>query len=277
VYPFVLESVGNWGVTASVAPPDGFVADYPSMSAQVQSEIEAVQFTITEVGSDLLPTRTTFQVIHGSRRHTVRSEVGLLLTPDYARARGFDVAALEGQGLIVRPDRQGSEGRGRFTGAPEQIGAQLVGEDRRKAADGSDVADTDATGSGAAATAHDPARTAHGKWDPTWAPASVLPAISGRGLAAWPSPFSGNSALQVAFGLPEGSLPPDLELGLFDVLGRRVAVIPTDLAIGRDGVARLAWGADELRRGDVAPGVYFLQALAPSVGMRAECKLVVTR
>jgi len=81
----------------------------------------------------------------------------------------------------------------------------------------------------------------------------------------------------VGFGLPEGSLPPDLELGLFDVLGRRMATIPTDLALGRDGVARLAWGAEELRRGDVAPGVYFLRAFAPSIGMQAECKLVVTR
>jgi len=203
--------------------------------------------------------------------------VGLLLTPDYARARGFDVAALEGRGLIVHPDRQGGGGRGRFAGAPEEAVAQQVGNDQSKAADGSDIADSDATGSGAAARAHDSATTADGKSDPTWVAASVLPAISGRGLAAWPSPFSGNGALQVAFGLPDGSLPPDLELGLFDVLGRRVAVIPTDLAIGRDGVARLAWGADELRRGDVAPGVYFLQALAPSVGMRAECKLVVTR
>jgi hypothetical protein len=234
--------------------------------------VEAVQFTITEVGSDLVPTRTTFQVTHGNRRHTVRSEVGLLLTPDYARARGFDVAALEGQGLIVDPDRRGGGGRGRFAGAPEETVALGAGEEDPKTGAG-----TGATTSNAAAHTDEPAKNAEGKSDPAWAAASVLPPLSGRGLAAWPSPFTGNGALHVAFGLPDGSLPPDLELGLFDVLGRRVAVIPTDLAVGRDGVARLAWDANALRRGDVAPGVYFLRALAPSVGMRAECKLVVTR
>jgi len=253
VYPFVLESIGNWGVTASVAPPDGFVADYSSLAAEVQSEIEAVQFTITEEGSDLVPTRTTFQVTHANRRHMVRSEVGIGLTPEYARARGFDVAELRARGLIVDRDRRGGGGHGREAGAPEAANARLAGDDKPKPAASSTQAKESE-------------------------PSLGVPDVSRElGLTAWPSPFSGNGVLHVAFGLPDGALPPDLELGLFDVLGRRVATIPTDLSVGRDGVAHLAWEGAEVRRGDVAPGVYFLRALAPSVGMRTECKLVVTR
>ena len=89
-------------------PPEGFVADYDSLSENVDNELEAVQFTITEVGSDLVPTETTFQVEHKGRFYEVRSHVGIRLTPDYAQSRGFNVAALRAQGLIMeRPGNQG--------------------------------------------------------------------------------------------------------------------------------------------------------------------------
>ncbi len=103
LYPFVFDSVGDWGVTASVTPPEGFVADYNELSADVQTEVESVQFTITEVGSDLVPTETTFKVSHKGEQKLVRSNVGILLTPDYARSRGFDVEKLRTKGLIVEP------------------------------------------------------------------------------------------------------------------------------------------------------------------------------
>jgi hypothetical protein len=251
VYPFVLESVGSWGVITSVAPPDGFVADYSSLDAQVNSELEAVQFTITEEGSDLIPTRTTFQVTHGRRRHTVQSDVGILLTPDYAHSRGFDVAELRGRGLIVDRDGRGGGRHGREAGAPQTANAELAAGDQPTAA---------------TATSKESELTL-----------SAPDMKRSLGLAAWPSPFSGNGALQVAFRLPEGALPPDLEIGLFNVVGRRVATIPTNLSVGRDGVAHLTWDGAEVRGGSVAPGVYFLRAVAPSVGMRTECKLVVTR
>jgi len=41
-------------VTATVTPPEGFVADFPELSAEVDNELKSVQFTITEVGSDLV-------------------------------------------------------------------------------------------------------------------------------------------------------------------------------------------------------------------------------
>ena len=100
LYPLVFETIGEWAVATSVTPPEGFVADYNELSQAVNNDLPAVQFTITELGSDLVPTRTTFQVQHNGRRRTMHSEVGIQLTPDYARSRGFDVAELRARGLI---------------------------------------------------------------------------------------------------------------------------------------------------------------------------------
>ena len=115
LYPFIFESVGDWGVTTSVTPPEGFVADYPELSQYVDNALEAIQFTITEVGSDLVPTETTFKVDHNGHRRTVRSHVGIFLTPAYAESRGFNVAELRARGLIKeRPqNRRGNEEHGR--------------------------------------------------------------------------------------------------------------------------------------------------------------------
>lgn len=108
LYPFVFETVGDWTVTASVAPPEGFVSNFDSLSTSIETTIESVQFTITEVGSDLVPTGTTFDVTHKGRREIIHSQIGIFLTPDYARSRGFDVAQLRGRGLIrERPVNQG--------------------------------------------------------------------------------------------------------------------------------------------------------------------------
>ena len=50
-----------------------------------------------------MPTETTFQVQHKGKSQIVRSNVGILLTPDYARSRGFDVKELRALGLIKEP------------------------------------------------------------------------------------------------------------------------------------------------------------------------------
>jgi len=105
LYPFVFESVGDWDVTVTVAPPDGFVADHDELTEDVNNETKSVQFTITEVGSDLVPTKTTFDVMHNGRKRVVRSQVGISLTADYARSRGFDVRELRAKGLIKEPQQ----------------------------------------------------------------------------------------------------------------------------------------------------------------------------
>lgn len=102
-YPFIFDSVGAWDVTVGVAPPDGFVADYDQLTENVTDELDAVQFTVTELGSDLVPTPTHFDILHKGVRHVIDSEIGIKLTPDYARSRGFDVKKLRARGLIVEP------------------------------------------------------------------------------------------------------------------------------------------------------------------------------
>ncbi len=99
-YPYGLESEGEWGVTVTVEPPEGFIADNESLSATVATEMDALQFTVTEVGSDLVPTRTTLNITHDGERIDIDSSVGIRLTPDYARSRGFDVHELRRLDLI---------------------------------------------------------------------------------------------------------------------------------------------------------------------------------
>jgi hypothetical protein len=88
LYPFIYESVGDWSVTTSVAPPPGFVADQPVLSADVNNELAVLQFTLTDVGSDWVATGVEHRIRHRGRSETVRSEVGVKLTPELARAHG---------------------------------------------------------------------------------------------------------------------------------------------------------------------------------------------
>lgn len=117
LYPFVFETIGDWTVTASVTPPEGFVADHEALTADVDDELESVQFVITEVGSDLVPTETKFDIVHKGERKTVRSKVGILLTPDYAKSRGFDVDKLRTKGLIVEPQKRHDAKNGHRAGS----------------------------------------------------------------------------------------------------------------------------------------------------------------
>ncbi len=84
------------------------------LSADVDNEIEAVQFVITEVGSELVPTETTFEVTHNGQSHIIHGHVGIMLTPAYALSRGFDVAMLRAQGLIR--EHPGNQGQGQGQG-----------------------------------------------------------------------------------------------------------------------------------------------------------------
>jgi hypothetical protein len=57
LYPFIFESLDNWEVTVDVTPPEGFEPDYPELAEDVTNEIEAVQFTITDVIVNGIPPR----------------------------------------------------------------------------------------------------------------------------------------------------------------------------------------------------------------------------
>jgi len=90
-YPFVFQSVGDWGVTTSVSPPDGFVADYKSLSTDVQDTLKALQFSVTDVGSKWVPTGVTYNIKHKGKTTTLKSKIGVELTPAMAKLKGVGI------------------------------------------------------------------------------------------------------------------------------------------------------------------------------------------
>ena len=64
LYPFVLVAEGDWGVETSVTPPEGFVASEPVLSTAVVDNVTALQFTLTDIGSDWTETGITHVITH---------------------------------------------------------------------------------------------------------------------------------------------------------------------------------------------------------------------
>jgi len=90
-YPFVFETIGNWSVTTSITPPEGFKADYKSLPADVRNEIEAVQFTITDVGSKWEETEVTYKIKHEKIQETIKSKIGIKLSEKLAKEKGLGI------------------------------------------------------------------------------------------------------------------------------------------------------------------------------------------
>jgi Putative metal-binding motif len=90
LYPFVFDSVGDWSVTTSVSPPEGFVADNSTLSEEVTSEEEAVQFTITDVGSKWVDTEVLHEVKHKGKTEKIKSKIGVKLSKKLAKEKGLD-------------------------------------------------------------------------------------------------------------------------------------------------------------------------------------------
>jgi hypothetical protein len=90
LYPFVFETVGDWEVTTSVEPPEGFVADHESLSEVVVSEVEAVQFIITDIGSKWVETGVTYEVTHKGKKEKIKSKIGIKCSPKLGKKKGFD-------------------------------------------------------------------------------------------------------------------------------------------------------------------------------------------
>ena len=91
LYPFVFDSIGDWAVTTSVAPPEGFVADYKSLAEEVNTELEAIQFTITDVGSKWKPTKVKHKIKHKGKTKKIVTEIGVKLAPGLAKKKGVSV------------------------------------------------------------------------------------------------------------------------------------------------------------------------------------------
>ena len=90
-YPFVFESVGEWGVDTAIAPPKGFVADVEELDAEVVNELETVQFTITDVGSRWEETEVSFKIKHKKKTEKIKSKVGVKLSKKLAKKKGLGV------------------------------------------------------------------------------------------------------------------------------------------------------------------------------------------
>ncbi len=104
---------------------------------------------------------------------------------------------------------------------------------------------------------------------------AVTPAING--LSVWPSPLAARTALHVVFVAPlvaPGVTATDLDVGLFDVHGRRIATLARGYVAPAGGAIALTWDAREAGA-SVPAGLYFVRALAPSARFRAERKLVI--
>jgi len=95
LYPFVLQSLGNWDVTTSISPPSGFVANQPSLSTQVNSELKVLQFTVTDVGSDWVSTKVKHKVKHNGKVYTIDSKIGIKLSKELAKKKGLSVYGQE--------------------------------------------------------------------------------------------------------------------------------------------------------------------------------------
>jgi hypothetical protein len=91
LYPFVFETIGDWTVTTSVSPPEGFVADSESLSADVDNELEAVQFMITDVGSRWEETEVQYKIKHKGKSKVIKSKIGVKLSEKFAEEKGLGV------------------------------------------------------------------------------------------------------------------------------------------------------------------------------------------
>jgi len=90
-YPFVFESEGDWGVTTTIEPPEGFVADEDSLSATVDDELEAVQFTVTDIGSKWVETDVTYDIVHKKKKIKIKDKIGIKLEKKLAKKKNLGI------------------------------------------------------------------------------------------------------------------------------------------------------------------------------------------
>jgi hypothetical protein len=88
-YPFVFQSEGDWTVETSVTPPEGFVSDHGSLSADVNTTLKSVQFTLTDIGSKWTDTQVKHRVKHKGKWKTLHTKIGVKLSERLAKKKGL--------------------------------------------------------------------------------------------------------------------------------------------------------------------------------------------
>lgn len=91
LYPFGFVSDGKWEVEVSVEPPKGFEADQKKITEVVSSEAKAIQFTITDKGSEWKPTKVKIKAKHKKKIKEIDSEIGVKLSKKLAKEKGLTV------------------------------------------------------------------------------------------------------------------------------------------------------------------------------------------
>lgn len=91
LYVFVFESVGDWGVTVDLEPPEGFVADEKRLDQYVSSELKAIQFTLTDEGTKWKPTKVKYKLKHKGKTKKHESEIDIKLSRKKAKEKGVGV------------------------------------------------------------------------------------------------------------------------------------------------------------------------------------------
>jgi len=102
LYPFVLVSQGTWDITTAVAPPAGFVADAPALSTTATDTTTAMQFTLTDVGSDWTQTTVNHAIVHlGATTNTTTTIP--MNNRRRSKAKNDNVSMMQGDGSVSIP------------------------------------------------------------------------------------------------------------------------------------------------------------------------------
>ncbi len=91
LYPFAFESLGDGGAAVALEPPEGFVADNDSLTESVSSELKALQFTITDVGSKYEATKLKYKFKHKGKTTKLKSKVYIKLTRKLTKRKGVSI------------------------------------------------------------------------------------------------------------------------------------------------------------------------------------------
>ena len=91
LYPFGFVSDGDWEVEVSVDPPKGFEADQKKITEVLSSQAKAIQFIITDKGSEWKPTKIKIKAKHKKKIKEIDDEIGVKLSKKLAKEKGLTV------------------------------------------------------------------------------------------------------------------------------------------------------------------------------------------
>jgi hypothetical protein len=98
LYPFAFESDGEWSVEVVIQPPEGFVSNYGSLSEIISSELKAIQFTVTDVGSKWVPTSVEYNIKHKNKKQKIKSEIDVKLSHKLSKKKKVNIYGEDDQG-----------------------------------------------------------------------------------------------------------------------------------------------------------------------------------